>query len=389
MRRVVTMVRVVAWRWSDLSVRFFRHWVATSANLLVNANVNGTMEAALRINEIDGVAFERQERNARRADKGLPPVPELERDPWLQVQWNTFSAPASLAAEFPELCDAVGHAFAAAGQPMPATSVTFRGRDVRWSPKALAKVVEAWASGDLDRVTVDFSTPEMDRQAEISVLVAPGVGEATVFQVTVWTAPDVGAVAEQLLPVVSDQALLSDTVYGAITYDFGESFRLPFEMWYGVGGDGWQAAHLFTRGYYWANLLSHRHLLALGGLVEARRRTVEAGMLFVPLREEPGRELAWIRMPGRADEVSDEQLAAIKRLLSPTWAPVRHRYYTGYPLRVLKDPGDAYLLPPVGTKLPHFDSDNKADPDDPLTEPLEAWYREVKSRPELWTWRAE
>jgi hypothetical protein len=231
-----------------------------------------------------------------------------------------------------------------------------KSRTVRWSERALDKVVEWWRAGDLHRVTVELNSADMTRQAEVGIDQpwAFPADRMTVAQVVVWSAPQIAPIAEQLLRLVSAQSLQTQTVYGAITYDFGQDRQLPFEMWHNRDR-GWELADQIARGYYWANLLSQRHLDALGGLPQAVTNAEHAGMETIVLRDEPGRQLAWVRMPGPVDKVSDDQLARMKALLSPALPKVRYRHYLGHPLRVLKDPGDAYVVPPPGTKLPLFD----------------------------------
>jgi hypothetical protein len=345
----------------------------------------------VRISEIDGVAFARQETAARYAAAGFELAPQ--RAPWLQVLVNTFAEPTSLAGGFLDLCAAVESAFDAAGQPTPATSVTYRGRDVRWSTKSAEKVLEDWAAGVEDRLTLDFNTADMTRQAEIGVVLEhPGQSvfgvAASSIEIVVWTMPDVAAVAERLLPVISQLAVSTDAAYAAATYDFGQKPYLPFEMWHGIG-DGCHTVDRHARGYYWANLLSHRHLQALGGLAEARRRTAEAGLQIVAVRDTPGAELAWIRMLCHVDSVSDQQMEAMRSLLAPALPPARYRFYNDidHPVRVLKDPGEAYLVPPTGTTLYRltFDDDDELVLDSPQAQALQVWYDEARKHPEWWT----
>ncbi len=334
----------------------------------------------MRINEWDAVAFGQQERVAR----GLPGV---DREPWLQGHWDTFADMAPLGSLLVELCDRTARAFADAGQPIPPSSVTFSRdgtiREVRWSRQAVDKVVAWWVGGELSSVTVDFQTADMERQAEVSVELADQTGGASRFDVIVWKTESIAAVAEQVVDVVTFGALATDAAYGAVTYDYGDSRRLPFELWYGIH-DGWTRADRFSRGYYWANVLSHRHLQALGGVEVAAVRATDAGMRFMLLRETPGRDLAVIRMACRIDEISDDDLAAMKQLLSPTWLPVRYRCYQGPPLRILKDPGDAYIVPPVGAKLPNWGWSGEPLPDEEPEFDMDTRIRELSRDPNWW-----
>ena len=311
------------------------------------------MGERMRINELDAVAFRLQEL----AREGRPVENRL---PWLQAQWNLVDA-AGLMAGFADLCDAIHRACTVAEQQVALQSLTFtrgdgKSRTVRWSERALDRVVEWWRAGDLHRVTVDVNSADMTAQAELGIDLpwAFRADRMTVVQIVVWSAPQIAPIAEQLLQLISERSLQTQPVYGAITYDFGQGRQLPWEMWYGRDR-GWELADQIARGYYWANLLSQIHLDALGGLAQVVTDADHAGMETIVLREEPTRQLAWIRMPWLIDKVSDEHLAAMKTLLSPALPTVRYRHYRGHPLRVLKDPGDAYIVPAPGTKLTLFD----------------------------------
>jgi len=126
----------------------------------------------------------------------------------------------------------------------------------------------------------------------------------------------------------------------------------PYETWYRQSVWDWEdGGRSQTRGYYWTNLMSDGHLARLGGRSDFVRATAEARLDYVPL----GENAVLVRSPSPVGAFDDGQLARMKVLLQPVLRPGRYDYYVGPPLRIVRDPGTAFMTDSDPTRLPDFD----------------------------------
>ena len=67
-----------------------------------------------------------------------------------------------------------------------------------------------------------------------------------------------------------------------------------------------------------------------------------------------GDRVAALRSPGPITAFADDRLAAMKEALTPVLIPRRYLMYSGYPLRILPDPGTAFRRVPPGSPYPRL-----------------------------------
>jgi hypothetical protein len=155
-----------------------------------------------------------------------------------------------------------------------------------------------------------------------------------------------------------------ETLWAAVLYDKwegGTEERRPHERYYGIE-NGATLCEDRALGYYWANLLTERHLEGLGGAAALRARCDELGLV---LEECPGRPGAAVLRAGQpVGSMDDECLAALREALAPVLAANEYRgFYSGPPLRVIKDPGTAFRRVPPEIEWPAFEEDASLSPD--------------------------
>jgi hypothetical protein len=119
---------------------------------------------------------------------------------------------------------------------------------------------------------------------------------------------------------------------GYITLDASPD---PYERRYGLNGtQGRRSSGARLRGYYWANILSERHIQALGGMDEIRTKAP----CHVVEDLSDGREtLAYLQLTPNLNRFDDEKLRALRDYLSTLLTPPRRRDgYLGPRLRVVE-----------------------------------------------------
>lgn len=167
-----------------------------------------------------------------------------------------------------------------------------------------------------------------------------------------WPADAVGDIAERLLDLVRSWVRPLALRCAAVTYDQVRPGHTPWEVWYNVHPwDSAPATRDRLRGYFWANLLTGGHLRRLGGLESLRTRAAAHGLDVQPL---PEPDTVIVRAPGPITKFDDDQLAAMKQLLTPALIPARYGLYEGYPLRIIPDPGTAFRRVPPGSPYPRL-----------------------------------
>ncbi|BAJ32017.1 MULTISPECIES: hypothetical protein [Kitasatospora] len=156
-------------------------------------------------------------------------------------------------------------------------------------------------------------------------------------------------------------------VYGALVYDRTSAFHtwLPYEKHHPCP-EAEVMAFEVARGYYWANLLTERHVHYLGGPAALADRAAELGITVDFLTDRPngGGERGprvLVRDPAPLTGFDDARLAAMRDLLDPV---LQHRGeglggYCGWPLRVLKEPGTSFREVPTDIEIPWFEDDGR------------------------------
>lgn len=245
--------------------------------------------------------------------------------------------------------------------------------------KAAALFLE-WADASVPGETVQLRanlTMHQDRDREglwgVSLALGPNARGATV--------PLLDSLADILADALATAGSLAELKYGAVVFDFigGETLhRLPYELVFGIT-EGYQVADEYARGYYWANLLTARHLDKLGGLAAFTARCAERGVIASVIDRPPaahddadtvddGADSAnaattdadaavLVRDPGPLTAFSDERLAVMRDLLDPALEHPPYRWYAGWPLRVFMEPGTAFRPVPPDIIEPWFDDD--------------------------------
>lgn len=180
------------------------------------------------------------------------------------------------------------------------------------------------------------------------------------------TAPNLDAFAEILADALALAGARSQTRYGAVVYDFisGETLnRLPYELMYGIT-EGYQEADESARGYYWANLLTTRHVDKLGGLDAFAARCADHGVAATVLDRSGaiGDAAVLVRDPAPLTAFTDERLAAMRDLLDPALPHPDYLWYAGWPVRVFKQPGTAFRPIPPDIIEPWFEEDGPLPP---------------------------
>lgn len=188
--------------------------------------------------------------------------------------------------------------------------------------------------------------------------------------------PLLDQLAELLVDGLAVAGSSPDLVYGAVVFDFigGETLhRLPYELVFGIT-EGYQEADEYARGYYWANLLTARHLDKLGGLAAFTARCAERSVVATVIDRESATSATHgaaadddgagaadaavlVRDPAPLTAFSDERLAAMRDLLDPALQHPAYRWYAGWPLRVFMEPGTAFRPVPPDIVEPWFEDD--------------------------------
>jgi hypothetical protein len=98
--------------------------------------------------------------------------------------------------------------------------------------------------------------------------------------------------------------------------------------------DGLEESRVLLRGYYWGNILSKRHVSALGG-IEGIQEEVPCAVVE-DLLAEPG-ELVYLQLTHDLDDLPDEALRRLRDYLEPLLPTATRDFrYIGVPLRVVR-----------------------------------------------------
>jgi hypothetical protein len=230
-----------------------------------------------------------------------------------------------------------------------AWSVMGSGEQFDGSAAGRAAFAEALRSAKPDVFSLHFGTAEDEQRwhlegwrdpfradAALSLSLSP-VGE-------LWAPDETDAAAERVAALLAAWQAPLRLNTGGVTYDRTGPHLSPWDAWYTV--DHRTTASLTgqrVRGYYWWNLLTAGHLARLGELAEP-------GLELIPL----GEQVAALRFAGPITAFDDDRLAAMKRALTPVLIPSRYIMYSGYPLRIIPDPGTAFRRVPPGSPYPRL-----------------------------------
>jgi hypothetical protein len=304
----------------------------------------------LRQREFDGVDFFVHE-------PGRPPAPR----PRLGAYLDAGLTQPELAGELPRLVgDLVGLArdtgrelrpgqggYALAGQPAA---------DSWWGPSTMDGFAAALRTGRVELLSVSLDSAGGDEFLYLEIAGLPGRADAALDLSVVpshdlWPEAGTDRVGDALLAVVLGWLVPLRLYTAAVTYDRTEPRRSPWDLWHGTDHDRTAPeARDRLRGYYWANLLTAGHLARLGGAAALAEAAAAAGLVAEPV----GGDAVLVRAPGPVTGFGDDQLAAMKELLSPALPAHPYRCYEGYPLRIVPDPGTAFRRVPPGSPRPRI-----------------------------------
>jgi hypothetical protein len=234
-----------------------------------------------------------------------------------------------------------------------------------WSGDTLGMLVEALLTWRLEMLDVLIYGPG-DRRLTLEVRARPGnpraaLGISVTPSANLWPVSATDAMADLLLGLVRSWSSWLELRTAAVVYDCVGLASTPWELWYGVNETTMlPATREHTRGYYWANLLTAGHLAAYGGttesgIAELRRRAQALGLVVEPVVDPDGgtvKDAVVVRAPGPITAFDDDRLAAMKTLLGPVLLNRPYRFYSGYPLRIIRDPGTAFRQVPPSEPYP-------------------------------------
>jgi hypothetical protein len=140
------------------------------------------------------------------------------------------------------------------------------------------------------------------------------------------------SVQEYFVSLLRRTAVTIRASTGYITLDASPD---PYERRYGLNGtQGRRSSGTRLPGYYWANILSERHIQALGGMDEIR---TQAPCHIVEDLSDGRETLAYLQLTPDLNRFDDEKLRALRDYLSTLLTPPRHRDgYFGPRLRVVE-----------------------------------------------------
>jgi hypothetical protein len=229
----------------------------------------------------------------------------------------------------------------------------------RWRGRATLRWLDAQLrSGDVEGLTLSFTGPAdgADRFWYLDCAWVPDPRDAPFHlsmtpSETLWPEPMTDAVAERLLDLLRSWTETLDVLTGCVTYDRIQPGATPWELWYGANLDDIAPGNReHVRGYYWANLLTARHVERSGGMDRLSSTAAEYGFVVQPV---PGaRAAVLVRDPGPVTGFDDDRLARMKQVLQPVLPDRRYTLYEGWPLRIVRDPGTAFRRVPPGQARP-------------------------------------
>jgi hypothetical protein len=236
-----------------------------------------------------------------------------------------------------------------------AWSVAGSGEQRDWSPAAREALLAALRSGRPDVVSLNLGTRDDEKRwhfeawhdpfqpaAALSLSLSP-VGE-------LWAPDETDDAAERVAGLLLAWQQPLDLCTGGVTYDRTGPHLSPWDAWYTM--DHRISASLTrqrVRGYYWWNLLTAGHLARLGGPEAFGARAAARGLAVLPAGP-----ASVLRFPGPITAFADDRLSAVKEVLRPVLIPRRYIAYSGYPLRMIADPGTAFRQVPPGDPYPRL-----------------------------------
>jgi hypothetical protein len=140
------------------------------------------------------------------------------------------------------------------------------------------------------------------------------------------------SVQEYFVSLLRRTAVTAGASTGYITLDASPD---PYERRYGLNGThARRSSGTRLRGYYWANILSERHIQALGGMDEIR---TQAPCHIVEDLSDGRETLAYLQLTPDLNRFDDEKLRALRDYLSLLLTPPRRGDgYLGPRLRVVE-----------------------------------------------------
>lgn len=293
------------------------------------------------------------------------------------VTWLMPGEPALVAARFRAVVDAFEKEafFGDLGVYRDTTNVYFGWEHDagRWTQERYERHLERLAEPDADGADMLWSVPDDDRpdddHAPSNILLSVKAVEPDnrwwEWRLQEEAHPFEGAyldvMGEACLRLLHLAGGWLETTWGAVLRDhWASTDDPPYEQYFGFSTTAPQTVRE-TRGYYWANLLTAGHVELFGGPDGLRARCEAVG---VRVDAVPGSADAVVVRSGLPlGGLDDEQLVALREALAPV-TPVRpYRYYSGPPLRVLKEPGTAFRRIPPEIEYPWFEDDGELTPD--------------------------
>ncbi len=296
----------------------------------------------VRQHEIDGVQYFLDEQAA---------LPEDERDyvsgPQLYAGWDALVSVERVAGVLRDLWSAVGRVARDLDFNLKPDQIMYTPKQTMkafsWKPQREVIAHDLFIRGVTDHVLVHWDD---DQGQDISLNVRQDWERKDLIRLDLNVKLGdlaVASLAEQgdaLLPLLGEIGVLVDARWGFITYDRpGGRWRTSYEQWY-AHDCRWEVEE-YPRGYHWANLLSARHIDGLGGVDALRTAATSGGLTVSDVRADPA--LVVVAIPQPVDTFDDASLTAMKHLLSPILRHPRYCSYDSEPMRIIKDPGDAYI----------------------------------------------
>ncbi|MDF9817196.1 hypothetical protein [Streptomyces sp. SPB162] len=297
--------------------------------------------------------------------------------PHVTATWVTLGDPGTVAAQFREVVDAFE------AEPLVGELAVHRGRvnvnfgwkhdGGAWTPERDERLMLRMAEPDADgasvlwRVSAD-EPPGGGRSASNVILLVRAVDPDNAWwewylheEARPFAGMYLDAAGEAFLRILALAGRWPGTTWGAVFHDhWGQLDKVPYERYFGLDTAAPETLPV-TRGYYWANLLTSGHTEEFGGVDALRSRCDAAG---VRVDAVPGRpDAVVVRSTLPLTGLDDEQLVALREALAPVTPTRPYRYYSGPPLRVLKEPGTAFRRIPPEIEYPWFEDDGELTPD--------------------------
>ncbi|WCN79566.1 hypothetical protein [Micromonospora sp. LH3U1] len=224
-----------------------------------------------------------------------------------------------------------------------------------WSPAARDALLAALHSGRPDVFSLNLGTPDDEKHWHFEAWRDPFQPAAALSLSlsptgALWEPDETDDAAERVAGLLLAWQQPLDLCTGGVTYDRTGPHLSPWDAWYTM--DHRISATLTrhrVRGYYWWNLLTGGHLARLGGPRALGARAAALGLAVLPAGP-----ATVLRFPGPITAFADDRLSAVKEALTPVLIPRRYIGYSGYPLRMIADPGTAFRQVPPRDPYPRL-----------------------------------